>query len=166
MRYILKILFLFLFFSNANASCSNNITYTAPNSRYQLINNNNEVKDLKTNLIWQRCSLGQTLVGNACVGVANKYSWYSAIQLKENIHEGWYLPNIKELQSLVEAACYEPSINQMIFPNIMSSNYWSSSPVAGNPNKVWVVDFRLGAVVSYTGYKYDNLYVRLVRSSQ
>ena len=39
----------------SHASCNSNITHTAPDSQYELLNNNTEVKDKQTGLIWQRC---------------------------------------------------------------------------------------------------------------
>lgn len=147
------------------AACNtSNIISTAPNSRYQLLNNNTEVKDLKTNLIWQRCSLGQTWSGVSCTGTATTHTWQNAMQASQNIGGGWRLPNIKELQSLVERACYNPSINETIFPNTVSQSYWSSSPVAGSSGSAWIVYFYYG--YDYYGGKNYNYTVRLVRSSQ
>lgn len=147
------------------AACNtSNIISTAPNSRYQLLNNNTEVKDLKTNLIWQRCSLGQTWSGVSCTGTATKHTWQNAMQASQNIGGGWRLPNIKELQSLVERACYNPSINETIFPNTVSQSYWSSSPVASLSDSAWDVYFHYG--YDYDNVKDGSLYVRLVRSSQ
>lgn len=145
-------------------TCNPNITRSAPDSRYQLVNDNTEVKDTQTGLIWQRCSLGQTWSGSSCTGTATTYNWTNALQTAANMGNGWRVPNIKELDSLVEQACYNASINETYFPNTVSSWYWSSSPVAGSSNSAWIV---------YFGYGYDdssgksvNSYVRLVRSSQ
>ncbi|MCB1660812.1 MAG: DUF1566 domain-containing protein, partial [Pseudomonadales bacterium] len=66
---------------------------------------------------------------------------------------------IKELQSLVEKACSRPSINQTIFPNTSSDNYWSSS----YNRSYWSVSFAAG-LISSSGGGYN--YVRLVRVGQ
>jgi hypothetical protein len=151
------------------ADCDRNIIPTAPNSRYQLLNNNTEVKDLQTNLIWQRCSLGQTWVFS-CTGTATAYTWPDALKAAQNAGGGWRLPNIKELQSLVERACSNPSINEDVFyipPPLYKPSlpYWSSSPMTDNShNSSWVVNFNYGYGNSLA--KYLNGYVRLVRSSQ
>lgn len=152
------------------AVCQNNITPTAPNSRYQLLNNNTEVKDLQTNLTWQRCRIGQT--GTSCTGNATLYTWPEALQAAQNIGDGWRIPNIKELISLVEHACYNPSINTAMFPNAVSNNpsYWSSSPMLQNTNSsptggnAWFVGFNIGSTQNNPiGFTYYS--VRLVRSN-
>ncbi|MCB1656817.1 MAG: DUF1566 domain-containing protein [Pseudomonadales bacterium] len=146
------------------AACNSAITRTAPDSRYQLLNGDTEVKDTQTGLIWQRCSLGQTWSGTSCTGTAATYNWTNALQTAKNMGNGWRVPNIKELDSLIEQACYSPSINETYFPNTQSNWYWSSSPVANNSSNAWIVYFYDG------GDHYDNKshyhYVRLVRSGQ
>ena len=48
---------------------------TTPDSRYELLNAGAEVRDTMTNLVWQRCRLGQHWNGSDCTGVAVKYTW-------------------------------------------------------------------------------------------
>lgn len=147
------------------AACNtSNIIPTTPNSRYQLLNNNTEVKDLQTNLVWQRCSLGQTWGGVSCTGAATTHTWQNAMSASLNIGGGWRLPNIKELTSLVERACDTPSINPIVFPNTTSNRYWSSTPETRFDNNMWAVYFANG--IGNSNYKDANHYVRLVRSSQ
>ena len=138
------------------AGCNKSLPRTAPDNLYELLNNNTEVKDKETGLIWQRCSLGQTWSGTACTGTAATYNWTNALQTAKNMGNGWRVPNIKELDSLIEQACYSPSINEVFFPNTQSGSYWSSSPFTG-------VDFTFGSVGG-SGFNGANLYVRLVRS--
>ena len=155
--YKLIIATLLLMLSSTNyAACNSSIIRTAPDSRYELLNSNTEVKDKKTGLIWQRCSLGQTWNGTGCISDAVRYQWVDALQAAKNIGGGWRVPNIKELDSLIEQACYSPSINEVIFPNTQSGSYWSSSPFTG-------VGFTYGSV-SGSGFYDAYLYVRLVRS--
>ena len=160
----LSALALLLAISHSHAqTCNANIVRTAPDSRYELLNNGTEVKDTQTSLIWQRCSLGQTWNGSSCTGTAAIYNWTNALQTAANMGNGWRLPNIKELSSLVERACYNASINETYFPNTMRDWYWSSSPVAFNSNAAWFVSFNAGGGSGY--HKGYNSYVRLVRSS-
>jgi hypothetical protein len=150
-------------------TCQNNIKMTTPNSRYQILNNGTEVKDLLTGLIWQRCSLGQLWDGGACTGSATKYTWQQALQAANSVGNGWILPNIKELSSLANRACFNPAINSIVFPNTYSSRdyddaIWSSSPDSYNSQLAWVVFSSLG-----TSYNYGKGYtgtVRLMRASQ
>ena len=146
------------------AACNSAITRTAPDSRYQLLNGDTEVKDTQTGLIWQRCSLGQTWSGTSCTGTATTYNWTNALQTAKNMGNGWRVPNIKELDSLIEQACYSPSINETYFPNTANSYYWSSSPVASSSHKAWFIGFSFGDAADYP--KNDSYYVRLVRSGQ
>ena len=148
------------------AACNSAITRTAPDSRYELLNSNTEVKDTQTGLIWQRCSLGQTWSGTSCTGTAATYNWTNALQTAKNMGNGWRVPNIKELDSLIEQACYSPSINETYFPNTVNSYYWSSSPVAFNSNYAWIIFFSFGNDSYYYYDKNANFYVRLVRSGQ
>ena len=149
-------------------TCNPNIALSTPDSRYQLLNSGTEVKDTKTGLIWQRCSLGQTWSGTACTGTAATYNWANALQTAKNMGNYWRVPSIKELDSLVEEACYNAAINGAYFPNTVTSYYWSSSPYVyawpDNNFHAWIVYFGFGN----GGYesKYANHYVRLVRSSQ
>ena len=148
------------------AACNSAITRTAPDSRYELLNSNTEVKDTQTGLIWQRCSLGQTWSGTSCTGTAATYNWTNALQTAKNMGNGWRVPNIKELDSLIEQACYSPSINETYFPNTVNSYYWSSSPVPYDSYTAWIVHFGNGYDSSVYPYKANNTYVRLVRSGQ
>jgi hypothetical protein len=151
-------------------TCQSNIKNKTPDSRYQLLNNGSEVKDLKTGLVWQRCSLGQTWDGTTCAGEASSYTWQQALQAAQTAGNGWTLPNINELLSLANRSCYLPAINDTFFPNTpfdSSHNYgrvWSSSPVAYYGDYAWDVYFGHG----YGGldYKRYALFVRLVRASQ
>ena len=102
---ILNLVTLLILTSNSYAVCDPNITPTAPNNRYELVNNGIEVKDLQTGLIWQRCSLGQTWSGTTCTGTATTYNWINALRTTVNMGNGWRVPNIKELASLVEQTC-------------------------------------------------------------
>ena len=91
-------------------TCNPNIAREAPDSRYQLLNGDTEVKDSQTGLIWQRCSLGQTWSGTSCTGTAATYNWVNTLQTAKNMGNDWRVPNVKELDSLVEEACYDAAM--------------------------------------------------------
>lgn len=151
-------------------TCNPSITRSAPDSRYQLVVGSGgiEVLDTQTKLIWQRCSIGQTWNGTTCIGTAATLTWHNALQQAKNYGSAWRLPNIKELQSLVEEACHHSAINQTFFPTTLSvttpSGYWSASPNRDLNNFAWVVSFGNGNTDNYA--KSSNVRVRAVRASQ
>lgn len=143
-------------------TCKDTIKATTPDSRFTLLNGGSEVKDNKTGLIWQRCSLGQTWNGSTCTGTANTYPWQNALKAAKAVGNGYRLPNIKELTSIVELKCYAPAINLHTFPNTPSDRYWSSSPHAYGNYSAWGVYFLYGYDYNH-GKGYQGA-VRAVRS--
>ncbi|MEI5640597.1 MULTISPECIES: Lcl C-terminal domain-containing protein [unclassified Pseudoalteromonas] len=152
-------------FNEAYGECQDNIPPSTPTSRFTL-NDNGTVTDNQTGLMWMRCSLGQAWDGTTCTESVSTYTWAEALaSADESNYAGfsdWYLPNIKELASIVEAACYNPAINQTVFPNTASSSYWSSSPHAYYGNYAWSVYFNRG--YDYNLHKDNGTHVRLVRA--
>ncbi|PTQ90003.1 DUF1566 domain-containing protein [Agitococcus lubricus] len=153
------------------AACFANIISDTPNSRYQIQANPQEVKDLKTGLIWQRCSLGQTWNGLTCEGEALTYTWQEALKAASEFGRGYQLPNIKELRSLVNKACINPAINSLLFPNTASFPYWTSTPVQFEPTYSWSVVFgapflpESSAGETSGSLKSDKYHVRLLKVS-
>ncbi len=153
----------------ANAqNCNENIPLTTPDSRF-FDNGDGTVQDRYTGLIWMRCALGQIWDGATCSGSAIQYSFQQALQVADSYtyadSSAWHVPNIKELKSIVEFACYDMAININIFPNTQDAVYWTSSPDAFKSYG----SFRALGVYFYGGNAYDyssesNQYVRLVRS--
>ncbi len=145
-------------------TCNTAMPRKAPDSRYTVQAGGAEVQDTQTGLIWQRCSLGQSWNGATCAGSAGVYTWQSALQAARDLGNGWRVPNFKELQSLVEEACYSPAINETLFPATPSNWYWTSSPYANGGGYAWVVYFSSGN--TYHNDKSSGYYVRVVRSGQ
>lgn len=148
--------------TTTQADTNPNIKPTRPDSRYTAMGA--EVKDNVTGLIWQRCSLGQAWNGSTCTGTATTHTWQDALTKAKALGNGYRLPNIKELQSLVEPANYNPAINTNLFPNTPSSYFWSSSPSVYSSGYAWGVYFNNGYDYYYYGKGYSN-YVRAVRSA-
>ncbi len=141
------------------------ISITRPDSLYT-DHGDGTVTDEATGLMWQKCSLGQS--GSSCTGTALRFTWQAALAVANNNtgsgYTDWRLPNKNELASLLEDACYNPAINETVFPATLSSVYWSSSPYAYNINYAWIVYSGSGSVDYYN--KSVSFYVRLVRGSQ
>lgn len=136
----------------------------APDIRY-IIHNNFTVTDTVTGLMWKRCSEGQPT--NASCGPTGTtfYTWREAMNVaSESTFAGfsdWRLPNAKELRSIVETGCFDPSINSTIFPNTPSSGYWTSTTHPGNVLDTFGVGFYSGSLRRV--FKIGSGYVRLVR---
>lgn len=116
----------------------------------------NVVTDSKTGLVWQDDAVGSTM------------NWQSAIDHCESLSldtytEGWRLPNVNELKSIVDRSKSNPAIADG-FTNTSSSDYWSSTSLVGNERYVWVVDFYDGYVIGFR--KGNSTYVRCVRDGQ
>lgn len=154
----------------ANAvTCRNNLQPSNPDAVYT-IGTNGTVTDVRTGLMWKVCSEGQTWSPDACAGAASTFTWPQAIaQAEAGIFAGysdWRLPNIKELQTLVEECRVNPSINENAFPSTVSLGFWSGSPVGGVSSQfAWSVSFNSG--ISTDGLvRAGSNYVRLVRAGQ
>ncbi|MCB1658625.1 MAG: caspase family protein [Pseudomonadales bacterium] len=126
-------------------------------------------RDPKTNLIWMRCSVGQTWTGKTCIGEGKEMDWDDAMKVGNGFNyggvTGWRLPNIEELKTIMikGKAGYASAFFSRPESDTWGS-YWSSSPVANDSSYAWFVGFygRSGG----NGAKTNNYYVRLVRSSQ
>lgn len=82
--------------------------------------------------------------------------WTAALSACASCDEGgysdWRLPNVKELQSLIDYGQYEPALSGGFFFDLghgPEESYWSSTTVAGQPDSAWVVYFRFGDVARY-----------------
>lgn len=153
--------------------CNNHATKTTD---HLTDNNNGTVTDLKTGLIWKKCSEGQYYNSgtNRCDDSTKSFTWEATLQQAQAVNAGtigeafgkndWHVPNINELASIIELSCHDPAINNTVFPDTPSSFYWSSSPYAGDNSFAWLLRFRRGNDGAYD--KGNPYYVRLVRSIQ
>lgn len=129
-------------------------------NRFEVIENGTQVRDLKTKLIWQRCSVGQKLDGNNCLGKPKGFKFNN---LNESTTDGWRVPEKDELMSIVDATINKSTINQKAFPNTPASDYWTGTHYAFTTN-AWLVNFDYG-LSSYADAGHPCL-VRLVRSPE
>ena len=173
-RILFLILTSFCFSTGIQAqTCSNNLEPSSLTSRFTL-NGNGTATDNDTGLVWMRCSLGQSWDGDTCIEEAADLNWKLALESAE-VHSfagnaDWRLPNLKELKSITESACYFPAINETIFPSLSDgySNtfYWSSTPeiYINRHFDVWGVNFSSGS--HSTKSKNLTARVRLVRNGE
>jgi hypothetical protein len=169
----LILLCLISFNSTAQQTCkTDSIVQTAPDSRFTN-NGDGTVTDMQTGLMWARCRQGlQGAVCDTDSSVATStFTWAEALALNSatsdtDTRTDWRLPNVKELQSLVERSCFNPAINDSVFPNTGTGNsfFWSASPVASAADGAWGVLFNFGGV--YFSNRVNRRSVRLVRGGQ
>ncbi|WP_245536802.1 DUF1566 domain-containing protein [Turneriella parva] len=108
-------------------------------------NTDGTVTDVNANLRWQKCTRGQNNDAS-CTGAATASTWQLALQYCDGLTLGdtgfanranWRLPNVKELESLIDRSVNSPAISTAFFPATLSNYYWTSSTVAGTPTNAW-----------------------------
>jgi hypothetical protein len=118
--------------------------------------------------MWKRCAEGRAWIGGTCTGSDSALSWQNALAAAANStfagYSDWRLPNIKELQSIVESCGSDPAINTTIFPATPVSRFWSASSYGPDPTDAWCVGFGFGLV--YPSDKPGGNRVRLVRGGE
>ncbi|MGB5722735.1 MAG: DUF1566 domain-containing protein, partial [Woeseiaceae bacterium] len=137
--------------------------------------NDGTVTDTHTSFMWQRCPLGFALDDNATAGLADdlcepgptfSYNWQAALQNADSnifaTYDDWQLPDVKQLESLLELSCLGSAIDSLAFPEASQNAYWSSTP-AFDGDKAWQVSFARGDVDPNTKTLENS--VRLVRDS-
>ncbi len=106
--------------------------------------------DTKTGLMWE---------GHNDV----RLNWFDAnvycqdLDLSEQ--SDWHLPDIKELQTLVDITKFNPAAKNGF--DVIPTRYWSSTPDASISDRAWYVYFESGGTFSID--KEDEYNVRCVR---
>ena len=105
-------------------------------------NNDGTITDKASQLMWQQADDG------------NVKNWQSALAYCENLelagHADWRLPNIKELQSIVDYRYHAPAIDQTFFKQEDAKGwFWSSTTHGENPNFAAYICF--GKCISVDG---------------
>lgn len=89
---------------------------TADSTVFSVATDNSQVIDNARKLVWSRCLVGQTYNAStaSCDGVATEFaSWQDALNAQK---DGWRVPNIKELATIVEETQAIPAVNTSLFP--------------------------------------------------
>ena len=126
-------------------------------------NHDGTVTDTATGLIWQQNEPTDT------DGNPMSMTWDEALAYCEGLDlagRSWRLPNINELQSIVDYRIFDPSVETSFFPDILSESYWSSTTFARDPNIAWDTHFGEGDILLSGGDKSENHYVRAVSSDE
>ena len=135
-------------------------------------NGDGTVTDPTTGLVWMRCAMGQVWDGTTCTGTAGTYTFDQANALTGTVtfagQGDWRLPNIRELQTIVDRSVFNPAIDKAAFPNTPASFFWSASANASITGGAWYVFFYFGYYSSHLGFDNKSYahQVRLVRAGQ
>lgn len=146
--------------------CYDGVSETSPSARFT-VNGDGTVSDLQTGLMWQQCSFGQTFNDelNQCEGATQQLNWGEALRGASNselaAYTDWQVPNIKELASILEHQCVQPSINETVFFDTQLNNYWSSTSGVSRADLAWVYQFDKG--LNSLHAKTSDIFLRLVR---
>jgi hypothetical protein len=146
-----------------------------PNPRFT-DNTDGTVTDNLTGLIWlKNANCTDTAGGIAKAG--GGLTWPDALTWSNSLASGacslndssvagdWRLPNITELESLIDIARSNPALPAgHPFSNVQASYYWSSSSYADGTYYAWLVYMSGGGV--YYVNKYSGYYVWPVRAGQ
>jgi len=133
---------------NGYARCVRGSALPASSFTESTVNGKVIVTDTVTGIIWQK-EYSDTL------------TWVNALNYCENLtyagYTDWRLPNIEELETLIDDL-YDPASS---FPGISSNTFWASSSSVYDTGNAWFVAFDLGNVNNYK--KTENFYARCVR---
>jgi hypothetical protein len=129
-------------------------------------NGNGTVTDNLTSLIWlKNANCFSTQTWSTALNSANTLASGSCSLADGSVAGDWRLPNMNELESLVDASKSSPALPAgHPFTNVQSYYYWSSTTYAPNTAGAWNVHMNVGFVVIY--YKSDSYYVWPVRGGQ
>jgi hypothetical protein len=126
-------------------------------------NGDGTVTDNLTGLIWLQDAkrFGQRTWADA-LSDCNSLADDGSALTDGSVAGDWRLPNVKELQSLIDFGRYNPALpTGHPFSNVQSHYYWSSTTFAPNTDHAWFVYMNYGRVNDYN--KSSNYYVWPVR---
>ena len=116
-------------------------------------NSNDTVTDNLTGLMW----LKNADAGNDCAGSdVGTETWANALLSAAACntasfagHTDWRLPNLREMQSLIDYGRASPALpSDLPFTSVQSYYYWTSTTYAGNASLAWYVFLVTGFVDS------------------
>jgi hypothetical protein len=131
-----------------------------------------QVTDAQTRLTWRRCVEGMTWDGSTCKGKPVRYTWSEALAHAQDAAAGtglaWRVPNVKELESLIDPGLSYPAIDTTAFPGTPTKyelQYtWTSSPFSiGGATSAYANFVDFGSAIVYVAQWDETHVVRLVR---
>lgn len=148
--------------------CLEGIERSNPDSRFDVVDTQFAL-DKATNLMWTRCKIGSEVnqYDNCEELTLDKMNLMDATRFANNSELGgfsnWRLPNIKELQSLVDTTCEDEYVNETIFSNLAVTSVWSSTTYPRRESFAMTMYLPLGSAGQVL--KTHELYFYLVRNT-
>jgi hypothetical protein len=105
-----------------------------PQPRFEI--SGSTVIDHLTGLRWQKTA---DLVGK-------KVSWSDALAAVNELNSTWRLPNINELESLVDCSSHSPALSRKHPFKKVRDAYWSSTTSMFEPDWAWALYLKKGAI--------------------
>lgn len=148
---------------------SEGVLASSPTARFVSEDDGTTVDQL-TQLMWQRCPIGQTWAGQGCTGEAMRLNWPDGLAAAERMnrtgshfYNDWRVPSLRELATVAERRCTRPRINLQVFPGTPPAGFWTSTASLQDKGQVYSLDFDAGGIrqVAHDAA----LHVRLVRSA-
>ena len=122
------------------------------------------VTDTCTGLMWQQDTADVN--GDGVINNGDQVIWCDALAYCENLdfagHDDWRLPNVRELQSIVDYSLNFPAIDP-VFNAATGQPFWSSTSKNSTGELAWLVGFVAGTVEIVA--KSFNRYLRAVRNA-
>jgi hypothetical protein len=116
-----------------------------PNSRFR-DNKTGTVTDKLTGLVWLKdanCFRSQSWAD--ALHVANTPASGSCHLTDGSVPGDWYVPNVNELQSLINFGTFNPALPPgHPFSNVIPASYWSSTTFAAGSDAAWFISLDTG----------------------
>lgn len=156
--------------ADGQQACDNaGVKASSPSTRFVSESDGTTVDQL-TQLMWMRCSLGQSWTGQSCRGQADRLTWIESSAAAERMNRGgshfyndWRVPSLRELATVAERQCTRPRINLQIFPGTPAAGFWSGTASLQDKGQAYSLDFDAGGIQQAA--QDAVLHVRLVRSA-
>ncbi len=124
------------------------------------------VTDSFTGLQWQKDA--GDFNGDGQSGLDDHLSWCQALEYCEHLtfagHDDWRLPNVRELQSIIEYGRRAPAVDPVF--GELGFDYWSSTSLPDSHELAWDVNFTWGITQEDFKSVGSHFYVRAVRNDQ
>ncbi len=136
--------------------------YPASSSRFQDMKNGT-VRDHATGLLWQKQDSAYQQVGE----YKGRLEWEDAFDYIQEMnirhvsgYSTWRMPNIQELQSLIDYSQFGPSLDPIFQNYNLPSQHWSGTSrfLGGFNDYSWAINFMQGQINFYS--KIEGFYVK------